>query len=71
MIVRAPETITKEIGDGINALILESDVLRANDDPRLLSLMDAAVKLQKADARVKFSVTIASCSTARLSLTCG
>lgn len=56
MTSRAPETIAKEIGEGINALILQSDVLRSYDDPKVATLLEGATKLQKVDARASFSM---------------
>jgi hypothetical protein len=51
-----PKTTGEEIGEGINALILGSDEFLRLDDPRVVALWDAATKLQKADARMSFSL---------------
>ena len=56
MTAPVPETLAKEINDGINALILASDEFRDRADAEVVSLFDAAEKLQKVDARASFSL---------------
>ena len=51
-----PKTTGEEIGEGVNALILDGDEFRRFDDPRVVTLWDEATKLQKADARLSFSL---------------
>lgn len=50
-----PQTLFNEIGDALNAIILQSDKFRNWEDPEIQSIVNAIDKLKKVDARAAFT----------------